>query len=235
MGFPSRNVPGTVHRMAAQSTVSTYVDRDAFETGRFPAICVVSGEPATVLARRTAENPVGATYFSLLLGIVTYVVIRAITVKRVDGALPYNKEAARRDPAFVERRRNCVVAAAITAALAVAAILVARSSLVDPHGSPRLLVWLAGIALGGVALVLAAFARRQPLTWVVSEYDHRRTGRIVLKQVHPNFVASLSAAPIVGPAAHDATPAPAGWFPDPTGVAAKRYWSGEVWTDRISG
>jgi uncharacterized protein DUF2510 len=28
--------------------------------------------------------------------------------------------------------------------------------------------------------------------------------------------------------------APAGWYPDPTGQAAQRYWSGTAWTDQVS-
>lgn len=226
---------GTFDAMGKHTTASAELRHDQFEAGHLPPVCVVSGEPATVMVRRTAESPVGAAYLGLFLGVVTYLVIRAVTVKRVQGGLPYNKEAGKRDPAYRERRRNSVIAAGVAAALTTVAILIARSSLVDPHGSPRLLIWLAGIVLGAATLVFLAFAARQPLTWVRPVYDQRRTGNILVSKVHPRFVEALAAAPVVAPAAERFVPPPAGWFPDPTGVASQRYWSGQAWTDRIHG
>jgi hypothetical protein len=36
------------------------------------------------------------------------------------------------------------------------------------------------------------------------------------------------------PAQQASADAPAGWYPDPTGQAAQRYWSGTAWTDQVS-
>ncbi len=49
-------------------------------------------------------------------------------------------------------------------------------------------------------------------------------------------VSELSAADVIQPTNGYGNPAsvPAGWFPDPHGQAAQRYWDGEQWTSHIA-
>ena len=49
------------------------------------------------------------------------------------------------------------------------------------------------------------------------------------KRFHKDIVAADSAAPTGGTAQ-----VAAGWYPDPQGLAAQRYWDGMQWTDHTS-
>jgi Protein of unknown function (DUF2510) len=60
----------------------------------------------------------------------------------------------------------------------------------------------------------------------------------MLKSLQPTLVApahqpTTAAAMAPNPASKQVA-APAGWYSDPSGHAAQRYWDGQAWTDRVA-
>lgn len=64
---------------------------EAFERGRLPDFCVLSGEPTADRMRVTVSNR-PAVGLLLLVGIIPYVIVKAIMIKTVVGTLPMTEE-----------------------------------------------------------------------------------------------------------------------------------------------
>lgn len=221
--------------MAAHPTTTANVSADAFASGWLAQVCVVSGEVATSFEKKSVESPVGAAWLGLLLGFIPFFIIRSITVKTVVGGVPYNKEAAKRDPVFVERRQRNLIGGAVALVLGVGAVALAGSTVVDQNGS-----WPAVFGLGGAVLVMAAlfllaFGIRSPIAWIAPRFLPT-TGTVVFHRVHPTFagahgVAGYSPWPAAVPVP---TIPPAGWYPDPVDASRTRYWDGERWSPHVA-
>lgn len=79
---------------------------ESFERGDLPKVCPVTGQPATGELRIDAANDPGAARLLLLLGVLTYVVYRAVTRRTAVGVLPLSDDGWR---AVVDGRRRRVV------------------------------------------------------------------------------------------------------------------------------
>jgi hypothetical protein len=126
--------------------------------------------------------------------------------------------------------------------LAVALVVVA-GAILDMFSSWRGFVALAGLfgatALGGLFFEMLAFKfSHLSVGWWVGLFSSAAAGVAgglaildLATQAEPMFSAPT------GPGAiqtHAPGQAAAGWYPDPWGAAANRYWSGTDWTDQTS-
>jgi hypothetical protein len=126
--------------------------------------------------------------------------------------------------------------------LAVALIVVA-GAIGDMFSSWRGFVALAGLfgatALGGLFFEMLAFKfSHLPVGWWIGLFSSAAAGAAGTLAV---LDLASGAEPVVsaptGPGGVQASApgqAMPGWYPDPWGAAAKRYWSGTNWTDQTS-
>ena len=68
-----------------------------------------------------------------------------------------------------------------------------------------------------------------PPTGLWYRCDHLGERLYINKRFHKDILAADSAAP-----AGETAQVPAGWYPDPEGLTAQRYWNGMQWTDQTS-
>lgn len=71
--------------------VSTRVPTDQFRTAQLPPVCIYTGTPADHWMPMSVKSRIGAQWLLLLIGIVAFVIVRAVTIKRATGFLPINR------------------------------------------------------------------------------------------------------------------------------------------------
>lgn len=71
--------------------VSTRVPTDQFRTAQLPPVCIYTGAPADHWMPMSVKSRIGAQWLLLLIGIVAFVIVRAVTIKRAAGFLPINR------------------------------------------------------------------------------------------------------------------------------------------------
>lgn len=219
-----------MHPSSPRST-RVAINADSFASGFLPSICVVSGEPATEMVPKKVESPVGVAWLGLALGVIPFVIIRAITSREIHGGIPYNKAAARKEPAYVARRRAFLLSSFGALAGGVACALLAETTLVGTNSGGQAWLVFGAIFLLAVALFTLLFGLRQPLRWLGATYDEPR--RIVtLRRTHPRFAEAVLAGPPSPWPTVQVAPTP-GWHPDPSGRFPRRYWDGRAWTAHV--
>lgn len=218
------------------------VGTDVFRAGRFPQVCVVTGQPATTQERREAKSPVGALWLLLLFGVLPFVVVRLLSVKRADGILPYDRAGAESQESFKQAHKRQTIWGLALWGIALVVFLVAMSWY-EPDLTYHLPMYTfaSGSALAG--LVVLVRASRSPIQRV--RVSLSPAGEVVtISNAHDAFcqatlqflagsAASVSAAPQTQPyAQHQAGPG-AGWFVDPAGRHEWRYWDGTRWSGQV--
>jgi hypothetical protein len=111
---------------------------DAFERGRLPRICALSGEPTTDHMNVTVETTSGLPW--LILGAVPFLLAAHLGRKVAVGQLPMTEEVYR----VVKRKRKVVPGIALTG---VALIAVGLALIVRFNGRIGLLAALAGVVV----------------------------------------------------------------------------------------
>jgi membrane-bound ClpP family serine protease len=171
--------------------------------GGLPAICVKTGEPADAWVKRTYATAPQWTYVLLILGVLIvgvlpYIVVRAIVSVRATGQLPFTKATARR-----LRTSSAVGLVAL-----LAGIVLFIAGLVVNSG----VVTLLGVALFIGSLVLLILAGTIPPRAEVRKLPQAPNDRVVvLKRVHPNFAQAVLAWQQAAQQQQQAAPAPATW------------------------
>lgn len=159
---------------------------DAFERGALPAVCVTTGAPAEGWYTDRFESRVGAQWLLLLVGLLPFLVVRALTRKTAKGRVPVSREAFAAMTAAGRRRTRWLVGLGLGGVVAAGSGLavVAGDRAEGPVG-PSLLV------LGVVLLVAAgAVGARRTVPGHVEA-----SGRwVVLEDVHPAFAAAVDQA-----------------------------------------
>lgn len=99
--------PAGHHGLANQGSDPTEFPRTVFERievptsmfvdGGLPGVCVHTGVAATEWESARVKSKVGAQWLMLLLGVVPFIFLRALTIKRAQGVLPA-------DPVELDRR-----------------------------------------------------------------------------------------------------------------------------------
>lgn len=110
--------------------VRVEVPADAYASGHLPHVCVRTGAPTLEHQLHVVKSRIGAQWLLLLVGLVPFVLVRALTTNRVIGALPVNQgEEERRRSTAREATRVARTKLAV-ASLSWAAVLGALSFIV---------------------------------------------------------------------------------------------------------
>lgn len=153
--------------------------------GGLPAICVKTGQPADTWVKRRFATAPQWTYILLALGVVLvgilpYIVVRAIVSVRANGELPFVQAAAARLRIF-----SLVGLLAFLGSLVVFfGGVIANSGVVALLGA---VLFLAGLAL---LVVAGTMGPRAEVRKVPEAPDDRV---VVLRRVHPNFAQAVLA------------------------------------------
>jgi hypothetical protein len=167
------------------------VPANYFEEGRLPAVCVVTGAPATSnLRRRYATTPgwVGCLFFiSWFALLIAWVATR----RSATGSLPVCTAVAER----VQRRRTVMVWLAALCAVAWVAIIPVSalpplSPVANPLGLTLGAVGLIALICSGVASLMEGSALRVRGCVVEDGFGQRW---VQLRGVHPAFSRALAA------------------------------------------
>ncbi|MEO5680735.1 MAG: hypothetical protein ABIS47_13825 [Acidimicrobiales bacterium] len=158
---------------------------DAFERGRLPGVCILSGEPTDDKMNVTVSNR-PAVGWLLLFGVIPYVIVKAMMTTSVSGSLPMTEEVYR-GVKEAQRKGIPLYLGGFTAGVAGALLL-----LLSVPGPGAILFGV------GVAIVLAGAvitARSNPLRGLQLD----RTGRWVeLSNAADHFADTIAALLIAG-------------------------------------
>ena len=162
---------------------------EAFEAGALDiGVCWLSGKQADSARRYSANNPVGAQWLLLLLGLVHFIVVRAITRKTAVGSVSLLASAVL---AHGKRRAQSAVSvfAVIWIPTSIAAsvgINVAGDSTENNMGGALTgLAALAFLGIGIAALIASNMMKPSPRLRLES------SGRWILVDAHGDFVAAI--------------------------------------------
>lgn len=153
--------------------VSVWVSGEDLRTGRLPAVCALTGQPAEgTVPVRLAWLP-RWTWILLLFGVLPFLVASYFAMRYVEGALPVVQAAV----STYHRRRRAARALAVTGV-----VLLAGSVALEVVP----LAWVGGVCLVGSLAALAAALRG----FVRARSDHG-DARVLLSGVHPAFVEAV--------------------------------------------
>lgn len=154
---------------------------DTFERGALPSVCVLTGEPSDGVYRTRFTSRIGAWWFLLLLGVVPFVIVWAVTRKTAMGRLPVTERAF----VSVEHQRRRRMATSWSLYLGGLVVMIG-GIVVSQTGR----VVGAGLFAAGVIVVVAGFvvAARTP---TISGFVEPSGRWVVLTNAHPSFAAAV--------------------------------------------
>jgi membrane-bound ClpP family serine protease len=153
--------------------------------GGLPAVCVKTGQPADRWVRRSFSTAPRWTYWLLLagvlvLGVIPYLIVRAVVSVKATGQLPFTRTVASRLVAFTVG--------------GLAALLVGIILFVVGAAANSGAVAVLGVLLFFLGLVLlVASGRMSPRAVVRKQNEFPNDRVVVLRKVHPKFAEAVSA------------------------------------------